>query len=420
MSRRRNLHFAFETDTAHGISESGEINRTEEAPAKSAYSKSRTEHDAIKNNGLQNVQERDDQLVAIPNTIQILEINIGCCVWSPFEDLEQGEKYMIDKSEWNVLEALADEEETSVEQQEESEDASDVSQKKASVGLDHLLVMDEVSLEDYDDEDEESSRGVGTEETSPGVHVGLIMEGVNTKKGRSVNGEGAHNLEMTKSDASTLFEDVAIDEAQSQIVDTIEYMAPDTDVVIEELEKYFAKAVSKQEEVGESSLEQDIAVSIALDVDVVLSDPAHSEEEEEVESRECNSDCENLTDLQEKLGFSSVEGVEGDKSALQLEEETCISGNAEAIEEAQCLESAEVDPIICIGKSDTETITSAATKQSRDISASSEEDKTVRTFPKIVSTAIAKPASVEDQTGVTHRQEENQSTSSSGLCHSPL
>jgi hypothetical protein len=37
------------------------------------------------------------------------------------------------------------------------------------------------------------------------------MEGVNTKKRRSVNGEGAHNLERTKSDAGTLFEDVAID-----------------------------------------------------------------------------------------------------------------------------------------------------------------------------------------------------------------
>jgi hypothetical protein len=75
------------------------------------------------------------------------------------------------------------------------------------------LVIDEVSLEEYDDEDEELSRGVGTELTSPGVDVGLIMEGVNTKKGRSVNGEGGHNLEMTKSDAGTFFEDVAIDEA---------------------------------------------------------------------------------------------------------------------------------------------------------------------------------------------------------------
>jgi hypothetical protein len=399
------------------ISESGEINRRAEVPEKSAYSKSRTDHDRIKNNGLQNVQERDDQLVAIPNTIQIRENDIGCCLWSPFEDLEQEEKYMIDdKSEWNVLEALADEEETSVEQQEEREDASDISQKKASVGLDVLLVMDELSLDDY--HDEESSRGVGTEETSPGVDVGLIMEGVNTKKGRSVNGEGADNLEMTKSDAGTLIEEVVIVEAlhgtQSQIVDTIESMGLDTDVVIEELEKDLAKSLSKQEEVGESSLEQDMAVSVALDMDIVLSFPALSEEEE---SRECNSVCENLTDLQEKLSFSSMEG---DKSALQLEEETCISGNTEATEEAQCKESAEVDPIICIGKSDNDTITSAATQQSRDISASSEDDETVRTLPKIGSKAITKPVSVEIKTGVAHRQEENQSTSSSGFCDSPL
>lgn len=192
-----------------------------------------------------NDQERDERPTSLIvfKSIQFRDVDVGCCGWNhPYqhEVLDEGNYPLVDETkneQWNVLKALTD---------EEDEEAHSLNQYIED-GWADLLIMNEVCLDDDKESEKENQflEALSTNkvlETSLEEQVRMVLEkNINPKRAQIV----ASASDVVSVDIPTAIQNPKESEGPTFAVLALTEPVPyATDVILEELEKDAARYAS--------------------------------------------------------------------------------------------------------------------------------------------------------------------------------